>query len=169
MLNVSALTGRLAENPELRVTQSGIPYISTRIAVQRDYTKDGERETDFFTVTAWRATAEFICKYFAKGDLITVSGRLQNRSWTDKHEQRRVTTELIIDRAYFAESKKRDNANEYAGGYGEYAGGNSGEYTSGNANGYSGEYAAENTGAVYDPADNAAAPDFGEFDDELPF
>jgi single-strand DNA-binding protein len=166
MLNVSALTGRLVENPELRATQNDISYTSTRIAVQRDYAKDGERETDFFTVTAWRATAEFICKYFAKGDLITVSGRLQNRSWTDKHEQRRVTTELVVDRAYFAESKKRDNANGYAN---EYAGDNPGEYSTGNANGYSGEYAAENTGTVYDPADNAAGSDFVEFDDELPF
>jgi single-strand DNA-binding protein len=148
MLNVSALTGRLAENPELRVTQSGIPYISTRIAVQRDYAKDGERETDFFTVTAWRATAEFICKYFAKGDLLTVSGRLQNRSWTDKHEQRRVTTELVVDRAYFAESKKRD-ANEYAGGYGEYA--------------------SDAASPDFGETNEDAASDFGEFDDELPF
>jgi single-strand DNA-binding protein len=153
MLNVSVLTGRLAENPELRVTQSDIPYISTRIAVQRDYTKDGERETDFFTVTAWRATAEFICKYFAKGDLITVSGRLQNRSWTDKHEQRRVTTELVVDRAYFAESKKRDNANGYAN---EYAGGY-------------GEYASDAASSDFGETDESVGSDFGEFDDELPF
>jgi single-strand DNA-binding protein len=156
MLNVSVLTGRLAEHPELRATQSDIQYLSTRIAVQRDYGKDGERETDFFSVTAWRATAEFISKYFDKGDLITVSGRLQNRSWTDKHDQKRVTTELVVDRAYFAESRKRS---EYSGGYGDAAGGYSNEYSGDNTNGYSNEYAGV----------NGAESDFGEYDPDLPF
>jgi single-strand DNA-binding protein len=107
MLNLCALTGRLVEDPELRMTQNDIPVTSLRLAVQRDYGKDGERETDFFDVVAWRTTAEFVSNHFSKGSMITVTGRLQNRSWTDKDGGKRTKTELIADNAYFGESKPK--------------------------------------------------------------
>ena len=108
MLNITIMTGRLVGAPELRNTNSRIPVTSFRIAVRRDYAKkDGDDDTDFFDVVAWRATAEFVCKYFSKGSLITVVGRMENRSWTDKHGQNRVTAELIADNVYFGDSKGR--------------------------------------------------------------
>jgi single-strand DNA-binding protein len=107
MLNITVMTGRLVESPELRTTQQGIPVASLRLAVQRDFTKDGDRETDFFDVVAWRGTAEFVSNYFHKGDMITAVGRLQNRAWKDKHDQNRVSAELIADKAYFAGSKSK--------------------------------------------------------------
>lgn len=109
MLNLCAYTGRLTKDPELRYTrQNEIPVTSFRIAVQRDFAKEGEDDVDFMEVVAWRSTAEFICKYFAKGKMITVSGSNRNRKWTDQHGQNRITTELIADRAYFADSKRED-------------------------------------------------------------
>ena len=111
MLNVTIMTGRLVEDPELRRTNSDIPVSSFRIAVRRDYTKKGEdAATDFFDVVAWRSTAEFICKYFQKGSLIQVAGRIENRTWEDKHGQARVTAEIIADKVYFGDSKGKDGA-----------------------------------------------------------
>jgi single-strand DNA-binding protein len=97
--------GRLTNNPELRATNSDIPVTSFRIAVGRDFGKD---ETDFFDVKAWRQTAEFICGYFAKGQMICILGKLQNRQWEDKHGQKRVTTEIVAERAYFTSGKPDD-------------------------------------------------------------
>ena len=109
MLNVTIMTGRLVEDPELRHTNSDVPVASFRIAVRRDYTKKGEENaTDFFDVVAWRATAEFVCKYFQKGALIQIAGRIENRTWEDKHGQARVTAEIIADKVYFSESKGKD-------------------------------------------------------------
>ena len=112
-LNVLTITGRIVADPELRTTtQQNTPVTSFRIAVDRNFTSNGERETDFFEVVAWRSTAEFICKHFKKGSLITLLGRIQNREWTDKHDQKRVTTEIIVEQAFFGDSKpKDDNAN----------------------------------------------------------
>lgn len=136
MLNRITMTGRLCADPELRTTQSNISVCSFRIANDRDYSKDGEKETDFFDVVAWRATAEFICKYFAKGRLITVDGRLQTRNWKDKNGNNRTAVEIIVDNAYFGDSKKDDTSgagsfpppDQFAGNYGAYpspiAGGN---------------------------------------------
>lgn len=82
---------------------------SFRIAVRRDYAKkDDENATDFFDVNAWRATAEFVCKYFKKGSLIQVVGHIENRRWTDKYEQTRISTEIIADKVYFGDSKGKD-------------------------------------------------------------
>lgn len=106
MLNKITLMGRLCADPELRQTQSGIPVCSCRIAVDRDYLSNGERETDFFDVVAWRGTAEFICKYFSKGSLIALDGRLQSRAWTDREGSNRVSIETVAERVYFAGGKK---------------------------------------------------------------
>ena len=85
MLNHSPIMGRLVADPELRTTQNGIPVTSFRIAVERNYAgQDGERETDFFDVTAWRGTAEIVCEYFAKGRMIAIDGRLETQAWTDR-------------------------------------------------------------------------------------
>jgi single-strand DNA-binding protein len=108
MLNICVLTGRLVEDPELRTTKSDVHATSLRLAVQRDYTKDGEKITDFFDVIAWRGTAEFVCEYFHKGNMISVAGKIQNRSWSDKNGDNRVKTEIIADNVYFAESKPKD-------------------------------------------------------------
>ena len=110
MLNVTIMTGRLVEAPELRHTNNGgTPVTTCRLAVRRDYVKKGDEDvTDFFDVVAWRTTAEFICKYMKKGSMIQVVGHLENRAWKDKHGQNRVTTELIAEKAYFGESKGKD-------------------------------------------------------------
>jgi single-strand DNA-binding protein len=111
MLNVCTITGRLVEDPELRSTkQENVPVTSLRLACRRDYCKNGEAETDFFNVSAWRHTAEFICEHFAKGSMITVVGRLTNRAWKDKFEQNRISTEIVADNVYFGESRRREPA-----------------------------------------------------------
>lgn len=113
MLNSVTYIGRLVKTPELRYTKADeIPVTSFSIAVQRDFVRQGEPEADFFDVVAWRQTAEFICKYFEKGKMICVQGRNQNRTWKDKYEQSRVTTELIVERAYFVGSKASENNTE---------------------------------------------------------
>jgi single-strand DNA-binding protein len=110
MLNLTIMTGRLTHDPDLRDTKSGIPVTSFRIAVRRDFAKKEESDTtDFFDVIAWRAMAEFVCKYFVKGSMITIVGHLENRNWTDKHDQNRVTAELVTDKAYFGESKGKND------------------------------------------------------------
>lgn len=106
MLNRITMTGRLVADPELRRTQSGVSVTSFRIANDRDYGKGEEKETDFFDVVAWRSTAEFICKYFTKGRMISVDGRLQTRGWKDREGNNRVSIEILVDNAYFADSKK---------------------------------------------------------------
>ncbi len=119
MLNHAVMMGRLVADPELKHTQSGVPVCSIRIAVDRDYKKNGETETDFFDVVAWRATAEFICKYFSKGRMIVAEGRMQTRGWTDRDGNKRVTTELVADNAYFGDSKRDadDGGGQDAAGY----------------------------------------------------
>ena len=106
MLNRITLTGRLTHDPELHTSQSGISVVTFAIANQRNYKNSaGERDTDFFNVTAWRSTAEFITQYFSKGSLITVDGRLESRKYTDKDGNNRVAIEIIADNVYFGESK----------------------------------------------------------------
>lgn len=108
MLNQINLMGRLTRDPELRRTGSGIAVASFTLAVDRDFaTKDsGERETDFIDCVAWRQTGEFVSKYFAKGRMAVVSGRLQVRNWTDKDGNKRRSTEVIAESVYFGESKR---------------------------------------------------------------
>lgn len=107
MLNKIFLMGRLTRDPELRKTQSGTAVTSFTLAVDRDYKpQDGERGTDFIDVVAWRSTAEFVFKYFSKGRMAVVEGRLQIRDWTDKDGNKRRSYEVIADNVYFGDSKK---------------------------------------------------------------
>lgn len=106
MLNRITITGRMTRDPELRTTQSGISVTSFSIASQCSYKNgNGERETDFFDVVAWRSTAEFVTKYFVKGSLVTVDGRLETRKFTDKQGNERKTVEIIADNVFFGDSK----------------------------------------------------------------
>lgn len=115
MLNKVTIMGRLCSAPELRHTQSGIPVCSCRLAVDRDYLSNGERETDFFDVVAWRGTAEFLCRYFGKGQMVALDGRLQTRTWTDRDGNNRVSVEIVAESVYFADSKKESTEPESKG------------------------------------------------------
>ena len=107
MLNHIVIMGRLTRDPELRYTQSQTAVASFRLAVERDYAGQGqERQTDFIDCVAWRGTGEFVSKYFQKGSMAVVSGRLQLREWTDRDNNRRTTAEVVADNVYFAESKR---------------------------------------------------------------
>ena len=108
MLNHIVIMGRLARDPELRRTQTGTPVASFRLAVERDF-KDkasGERITDWIAVTAWSYTAEFVSKYFTKGRMAVVSGRLQMRDWTDKNGIKRTSSEIVADSVYWGDSRR---------------------------------------------------------------
>ena len=118
MLNHITLMGRLVADPELRRTGTGVAVASFRIAVDRDFApKDGgERKADFITCVAWRQTGEFISKYFTKGRMIVVDGRLEMRDWTDRDGNKRTTAEVIVDNAYFGDSKRDgDHSSSYGG------------------------------------------------------
>ena len=107
MLNKIVVMGRLVKDTELRRTQGGTPVASLRIAVDRDFKgQDGEKQADFFDVVAWRQTAEFAAKYFTKGRMAIVEGRLQSRPWTDKDGGKRVSVEIVADSLYFGDSKR---------------------------------------------------------------
>ena len=120
MLNRIIIMGRLARDPELRRTQTGTPVASFRLAVDRDF-KDkttGERSTDWIDVVAWRATAEFVSRYFTKGRMAVVEGRLQMRDWTDKDGGKRRSAEVVADNVYFGDSKRDGGDNSgYNPGY----------------------------------------------------
>ena len=170
MLNHITLMGRLVRDPELRYTQSQTPVVSFRIAVDRDFgARDGgERQADFIDIVAWRQTAEFVNKYFQKGRMIVVSGRLQMRDWTDRDNNKRTSAEVVADNVYFGDSRRDGDANRgdsYAGGYSNsYANGNNAS-TNGNS------YGGYNAGRAPAPAP-APANTFVELDDgdgELPF
>ena len=106
MLNHIILMGRLTRDPELRRTGSGTAVTSFTLAVDRDFkSQSGEKETDFIDIVAWRSTAEFVSKYFAKGRMAVVEGRLQIRDWTDKDGGKRRSAEVIADSVYFGDSK----------------------------------------------------------------
>ena len=170
MLNHITLMGRLVRDPELRRTGSGIAVASFRIAVDRDFApKDGgERKADFIDCVAWRQTGEFISKYFAKGRMIVVDGRLEMRDWTDKDGNKRTSAEVVVDNAYFGDSKRdSDNGSAYGGntyGGNAYGGNNYGGYSAPAAP------AAPAFGGYSAPA--APASDFAMLDDDdaqLPF
>ena len=119
MLNKIIIMGRLVRDPELRRTQSGTAVTSFRLAVDRDYkAEDGSKQADFFDVVAWRSTAEFVSKYFSKGRMAVVDGRLQSRPWTDKDGNKRIAIEVVADSVYFGDSKRSesDTAGEPAPG-----------------------------------------------------
>lgn len=103
MLNSAIITGRFVRDPELRTTASGVAVTSFTLAVERDRAEsDGNRATDFIDCVAWRQLAEFVCRYFTKGQMATVSGRLQRRSYEDKSGAKRSAVEVIADEVYFA-------------------------------------------------------------------
>ena len=127
MLNHIVIMGRLTRDPELRRTGTGVAVASFSLAVDRDFSPrdGGERETDFIDCVAWRQTGEFVSKYFTKGRMAVVSGRLQIRSWTDKDGNKRRTAEIVADNVYFGDSKREGDSSGYsaapAPSYGGYA------------------------------------------------
>ena len=113
MLNKIILMGRLTRDPELRRTQSGTAVTSFSLAVDRDFkSQGGEKETDFIDIVAWRNTAEFVSKYFTKGRMAVVEGRLQIRDWTDRDGGKRRSAEVIADNVYFGDSR-REGGSDY--------------------------------------------------------
>ena len=166
MLNKIFLMGRLTRDPELRRTQTGTPVASFSLAVDRDF-KDkstGERSTDFIDVVAWRQTAEFVSRYFTKGRMAVVEGRLQIRDWTDKDGNKRRAAEVIADNVYFGDSKRDNDGGSYSTGYGNAPGG----YAAGG-------YAPSGYSAPAAPSGYGAAPmsdqyaELSDDDGELPF
>lgn len=113
MLNHITVMGRLTRDPELRRTGSGIAVASFTVAVERDFAdkQSGEKETDFIDCVAWNHTGEFVSKYFSKGRMALVSGRLQIRPWADKDGNKRRTAEIVADNVYFGDSKNNVNQN----------------------------------------------------------
>jgi single-strand DNA-binding protein len=117
MLNTAILMGRLTADPELRHTPNNVAVTSFTLAVDRSYVKNGtERQTDFIDIVAWRSTAEFVCRYFRKGQLVAVQGSIQTRSYQDKDGNKRKAFEIVADNVHFAEPK-RDSAGGTQGGY----------------------------------------------------
>lgn len=148
MLNKIFIMGRLTRDPELRRTQSGTPVTSFSLAVDRDYkTQSGEKETDFIDVVAWRATAEFVAKYFTKGRMAVVEGRLQIRAWQDKEGNNRRSAEVVADNVYFGDSRRDSDGS---------SGGNNGGYSA-----PAGGYAA--------PVGGSGFSEIDEEDGDLPF
>ena len=161
MLNHITIMGRLTRDPELRRTGSGVAVASFTVAVDRDFggRDGGEKETDFIDCVAWRQTGEFVSKYFTKGSMIVVSGRLQIRNWTDKDGNKRRSAEVVADNCYFGESRRSAEGNAYGGN--TYGG-----------NTYGGGYSAPapSYGGYSAPA--APASDFAMLEDDdaqLPF
>ena len=126
MLNKIVIMGRLTRDPEYRTTgANNLSVANFSVAVDRDFPgQSGEKETDFIDCVAWRKTAEFITKYFTKGSMIVVSGRLQIRSWTDKDGNKRRTAEIVADNVYFGDTKRDgDSGSAYgaSAGFGGYS------------------------------------------------
>ena len=173
MLNHITIMGRLTRDPELRRTGSGIAVASFTVAVDRDFggRDGGEKETDFIDCVAWRQTGEFVSKYFTKGRMIVVSGRLQIRSWTDKDGNKRRTAEVVADNCYFGDSKRDSEGGSSYGGN-AYGGNNYGGNSYGNNNNYGGYNApAPSYGGYAAPAATPAS-DFAMLEDDdaqLPF
>ena len=159
MLNHITIMGRLTRDVELRSTQSGTSVASFTVAVDRDFggRDGGERQTDFIDCVAWRQTGEFVSKYFHKGSMIVVSGRLQSRKWQDRDGNNRTSWEIVADNVYFGESRRDSESN---GSYGGYDNSSRSSYES-NRGGYGSQ-----------PSSAPAPSAFSELDDgdgELPF
>ena len=155
MLNVITVMGRLTRDPELRRTGNGIAVASFTVAVDRDFTQDGKKETDFIDCVAWRQTGEFVSKYFRKGSMIVVKGRLQIRNWNDKDGNKRKSAEVVADNCYFGGSKSDSGGSNNNSGYSNSGNGygNNGADYSGYAGGYDrsydGNYAVPQYGSDY--------------------
>lgn len=178
MLNHIVLMGRLTRDPELRRTQSGIPVASFRLAVDRDFqSRDGgERQADFIDVVVWRNTAEFVSKYFSKGRMAVVSGRLQMRDWTDKEGNRRTNAEVVADNVYFGDSKRDGDGQQGGGNYGrQYSdapAGGQGSYGGQSNYGGGGNYGGGSYGGQgggYNPPSGSDFADLSDDDGDLPF
>ena len=157
MLNHITIMGRLTRDPELRRTGSGVAVASFTVAVDRDFggRDGGEKETDFIDCVAWRQTGEFVSKYFTKGRMIVVSGRLQIRSWNDKDGNKRRTAEVVADNCYFGDSKREGDSGSAFGG-----------------NSFSNAYSAPAGFGGYSAPASAPASDFAMLEDDdaqLPF
>ena len=172
MLNHIVIMGRLVRDPELRRTGNGIAVASFRVAVDRDFApKDGgERKADFIDCVAWRQTGEFISKYFSKGRMIVVDGRLEMRDWTDKDGNKRTSAEVVVNNAYYGDSKRDSEGGSYGGNTygGNTYGGNQGGFGGGNT------YGQQQPGGFGGYAQPASAPasDFAMLEDDdaqLPF
>ena len=167
MLNHITIMGRLTRDPELRRTGNGIAVSSFTVAVERDFGQKGaDKETDFIDCVAWRQTGEFVSKYFKKGSMIVVSGRLQIRNWNDKDGNKRKTAEVVADNCYFGSSKgeSAQGGNTQAGSYGN---------TGADYSGYAGsgypetEAMLRSYGAPQYPGNDYAVIE--EDDEQLPF
>ncbi len=158
MLNHIVIMGRLTRDPELRYTQSNTPVASFTVAVDRDFggRDGGEKQTDFIDCSAWRQTGEFVSKYFRKGSMIVVSGRLQSRKWQDRDGNNRTNWEISADNVYFGESRRRDDD-----GRDSFGGNNSPSNFGGNS--------YESNRGASAPAQPNPFQDLGDDDGELPF
>ena len=164
MLNRIILMGRLTRDPELRHTQTGTAVASFTLAVDRDF-KDrnsGERATDFIDIVAWRQTGEFVSRYFTKGRMAVVEGRLQMRDWTDKDGNKRRSAEVVADNVYFGDSKRdAESAGSFSSGY-------TGGYNAAPMGGNSG-YSAPAHSGYGAPAGVDQFAELSDDDGELPF
>ncbi len=168
MLNRIIIMGRLTRDPELRHTQSGVAVASFTLAVDRDFRDKttGEKSTDFIDVVAWRQTGEFVSKYFAKGRMAVVEGRLQIRDWTDKEGNKRRNAEIVAENVYFGESKRDADGSGYGGGSYGSSGGSYGASSGGRAS----ARPASAPGADYGlPAEGDQFSELADDDGELPF
>ncbi len=145
MLNKVVLMGRFTKDPELRSTPQGVSVCNFRLGVTRNYKTNGSYESDFIDCVAWRNTAEFISKFFKKGNLVCVEGSLQSRSW-EQDGQRRSTLEVMVDNTYFVESKKDADGGDFGGA------------------GFSAP-----AGAPAEPKESFSSEGFNALDDDLPF
>lgn len=171
MLNVAVVMGRLVADPELRHTPNDVAVTSFTLAVDRSYVKSGaERQTDFIDIVAWRGTADFVCRYFRKGQMMAVHGSIQTRTYTDKDGNKRKAFEIVADDVNFADSKRNDGGSSYNNSYGGNTYGNS-------YNNYGGNNTAGNEmqrPAYSEPAPTYSSGNSGDFeeiigDDDLPF
>ena len=123
-MNIIAIKGRLVLDPECKKTQNGVTVCNITVAVDRAYSNGGEKQTDFLTVVAWRQAADFVCKYFGKGDMIAVQGELQTRRYEDKDGNKRTATEIVADNVSFCGGKKDSTqaAAQTGKSYDDYAG-----------------------------------------------
>ena len=174
MLNRIIIMGRLGKDPELRHTQSGTPVASFSLAVDRDF-KDkgtGERVTDWIDVVAWRQTGEFVSRYFTKGRMAVVEGRLQMRDWTDRDGNKRRSAEVVADNVYFGDSKRDGESGGYQAGYQQGGYPQGGYQQPGHGGGYSGGYGGPPAPSQpsYPASDYGGFQEMGEEDDgDLPF
>lgn len=169
-MNKVILMGRLTRDPEMRQSPQGTPVVSFSLAIDRRFAREGQQQADFISCVAWSKLAEFICKYFQKGSMIAVTGRLQSRSWDDKDGKRQYATEVIVEEAYFTGSRSETHT--------------TGAQPTAGGGGYNRGYSAQAGGYEQRPASSApqggTAPNFDEFEamgfsamdsseDDLPF